>query len=72
MRWDAKTGHAFLEIPMTGNAAHPIAAADSAADLTLELLFDPEPDNRLVQNHAEDAAEPSLRQAIESTLRDWS
>ncbi|MGH8290558.1 MAG: zinc-dependent metalloprotease, partial [Steroidobacteraceae bacterium] len=52
----------------TGVTFDPIAAADSAADLTLELLFNPERDNRLVQYHAQDAAEPSLQHVIEATL----
>jgi len=52
----------------TGVTFDPIAAADSAADLTLELLFNPERDNRLVQYHAQDAAEPSLQDVIEATL----
>ena len=52
----------------TGVTFDPIAAADSAADLTLDLLFDPERDNRLVQYHAEEPAEPSLQDVIEATL----
>ena len=52
----------------TGVTFDPIAAADSAADLTLELLFNPERDNRLVQYHAEDPTEPSLQHVIEATL----
>jgi len=52
----------------TGVTFDPIAAADSAADLTLELLFNPQRDNRLVQYHAEDPAEPSLQHVIEATL----
>jgi hypothetical protein len=52
----------------TGVTFDPIAAADSAADLTLQLLFNPERDNRLVQYHAQDDAEPSLQHVIEATL----
>ncbi|HEX5462233.1 MAG TPA: zinc-dependent metalloprotease [Steroidobacteraceae bacterium] len=52
----------------TGVTFDPIAAADSAADLTLELLFNPERANRLVQYHAEDPAEPSLQDVIQATL----
>jgi hypothetical protein len=52
----------------TGVTFDPIAAADSAAGLTLELLFNSERDNRLVQYHAENAAEPSLQDVIEATL----
>ncbi len=52
----------------TGATFDPITAADSAADFTLALLFNPERDNRLVQYHAQNAAEPSLQQVIEATL----
>ena len=52
----------------TGVTFDPIAAADSAADLTLELVFNPERDNRLVEYHARDNAEPSLQDVIEATL----
>lgn len=52
----------------TGVTFDPISAADSAADLTLALLFDPERDNRLVEYHARDSAEPSLQDVIEATL----
>lgn len=52
----------------TGVTFDPIAAADSAADLSLELLFNSERDNRLVQYHAEEPAEPSLQDVIEAAL----
>jgi hypothetical protein len=52
----------------TGVTFDPIAAADSAADMTLELLFNSERANRLVQYHAEEPAEPSLQDVIESAL----
>jgi len=52
----------------TGVTFDPVAAADSAADLTLELLFNPERDNRLVQYHAQEPTEPSLQDVIEATL----
>jgi hypothetical protein len=52
----------------TGVTFDPLGAADSAADLTLTLLFNPERDNRLVQYHAENPAEPSLPSVIEATL----
>jgi hypothetical protein len=52
----------------TGVTFDPIAAADSAADMTLELLFNSERANRLVQYHAEEPAQPSLQEVIESTL----
>jgi hypothetical protein len=53
---------------LTGVTFDPIGAADSAADMTLELLFNPERANRLVQYHAEEPAEPSLQDVIEATL----
>jgi hypothetical protein len=52
----------------TGATFDPIRTADSAADLTLELLFNPERANRLVQYHAQEPAEPSLQDVIEATL----
>lgn len=52
----------------TGVTFDPISAADSAADLTLEVLFNSERANRLVQYHAEESAEPSLQDVIEATL----
>lgn len=52
----------------TGVTFDPIETADSAVDMTLELLLNPERANRLVQYHAEDPAEPSLQDVIEATL----
>ncbi|MGC2618062.1 MAG: zinc-dependent metalloprotease, partial [Acidobacteriaceae bacterium] len=52
----------------TGLTFDPVAAAQSAADLTLTLLFNPQRANRLVEYHARDAAEPSLDDVIEATL----
>jgi hypothetical protein len=52
----------------TGLTFDPIAAAQSAADLTLALVFNPERANRLVEYHARDSAEPSLAEVIQSTL----
>ena len=52
----------------TGVAFDPVDAAESAADLTLALVFNPERANRLVEYHAEDPAEPSLEDVIEATL----
>lgn len=52
----------------TGLAFDPVAAAESAADLTLALVFHPERANRLVEYHARDAAEPSLDDVINATL----
>ncbi|HTW50093.1 MAG TPA: zinc-dependent metalloprotease [Acidobacteriaceae bacterium] len=52
----------------TGVAFDPVAAAQSAADLTLALVFNPQRANRLVEYHARDRAEPSLEDVIEATL----
>jgi hypothetical protein len=52
----------------TGVTFDPVAAASSAAEMTLELLLNPERANRLVQYHSEDPAEPSLQDVIEATL----
>ena len=52
----------------TGVTFDPVDAADSAADLTLALLFNPQRANRLVEYHAIDADEPSLQSVIEATL----
>ena len=58
------------ELPVrTGLTFDPIAAAESAADLTLALLFNPQRANRLVEYHAREAAEPSLDDVIEATLK---
>jgi hypothetical protein len=52
----------------TGVTFDPIAAAQSAADLTLALLLNPQRANRLVEYHARDRSEPSLNDVIEATL----
>ncbi len=52
----------------TGVTFDPVAAAESAADLTLALVFNPERANRLVEYRAQDSAEPSLTEVIEATL----
>ncbi|HEX4038862.1 MAG TPA: zinc-dependent metalloprotease [Acidobacteriaceae bacterium] len=52
----------------TGLTFDPIATAESAADLTLALVFNPERANRLVQYHARDIAEPSLEDVISAAL----
>ncbi|HEY2462486.1 MAG TPA: zinc-dependent metalloprotease [Steroidobacteraceae bacterium] len=51
----------------TGLTFDPIAAAESAADLTLGLLFDPERAARLVEYHAR-ADTPSLAEVIDAAL----
>jgi hypothetical protein len=49
-------------------AFDPIAAAESAADLVLEVLFDPERAARLVEYHAR-ANTPSLAEVIDAALQ---
>jgi hypothetical protein len=51
----------------TGLTFDPIAAAESAADLTLGVLFDPQRAARLVEYHAR-ANTPSLAQVIDAAL----
>jgi hypothetical protein len=50
----------------------PIATAESAADLTLELLFQAERANRLMEYHARDASQPTLDDVINAALRSAS
>jgi len=52
----------------TGLAFDPVAAADSAADLTLALLFEPSRTARLIEYHAREANSPSLDELIDATL----
>ncbi len=52
----------------TGLTFDPIAAAESSADLTLALLFNPQRASRLVEYHARDAGSPSLAEVIDATL----
>ncbi len=51
----------------TGATFDPIAAVDTAADLTLEQLFDPERDNRLVHYPPHNPAVPSLPEFTAAT-----
>ncbi len=53
----------------TGLAFDPVAAATSAADLTLALLFDPQRASRLVEYHARDAGNPGLDEVLSSVLK---
>ena len=53
----------------TGVTFDPVAAAESAADLTLALVFNPERANRLVEYHARNSEEPSLDEVIDATLK---
>jgi hypothetical protein len=52
----------------TGLTFDPVAAAESSADLTLALLFNPERASRLVQYHARDPKEPTLNEVIDATM----
>ncbi|WP_047497248.1 zinc-dependent metalloprotease [Terriglobus sp. TAA 43] len=57
----------------TGLTFDPIAAAESAADLTLNVLFDPARASRLLQYHMRDTADgnkgPSLRVMMEKVSK---
>jgi hypothetical protein len=51
----------------TGLTFDPIAAAESAADLTLRVLLDPARASRLIEYHMRVPAAPSLRSVLEAT-----
>ncbi len=53
----------------TGLTFDPIAAAESAADLTLQVLLNPQRASRLVEYHSRDTANPSLEEVIDATLK---
>jgi hypothetical protein len=53
----------------TGLAFDPVAAAASAADLTLALLFDPQRASRLVEYHARDVGDPGLDEVLTDVLK---
>jgi hypothetical protein len=53
----------------TGLAFDPIAAATSAADLTLALLLNPERASRLVEYHARDTANPGLDEVLNALMK---
>jgi hypothetical protein len=53
----------------TGLTFDPAGAAESAAGLTLTLLFDPHRASRLVEYHARNAANPGLNQVIEAVFQ---
>jgi hypothetical protein len=53
----------------TGLTFDPAGAAESAADLTLTLLFDPQRASRLVEYHARNSANPGLNQVIEAVFQ---
>jgi hypothetical protein len=50
----------------TGLAFDPIAAAESAADLTLEALLDPARASRMVEYHMREPKAPALRSLLET------
>ena len=52
----------------TGLTFDPVTAAESAADLTLNVLFDPARASRLVEYHARNPANPSLVEVIDAAL----
>ncbi len=52
----------------TGLTFDPVGAAESASDLTLNLLLNPERAARLAQYHAEDATLPSLSEVIDKIV----
>jgi len=53
----------------TGLTFDPASAAESAAGLTLTLLFDAQRASRLVEYHARNAASPGLSQVIEAVFQ---
>jgi hypothetical protein len=53
----------------TGLTFDPIATAESAADLTLQVLFDPARASRLVQYHMRLPDAPSLRGVLEAVSK---
>ncbi|MFT4111522.1 zinc-dependent metalloprotease [Silvibacterium sp.] len=53
----------------TGLTFDPEGAVESAANLTLDLLFEPSRASRLVQYHDREPAQPSLDEVIEATLK---
>ena len=52
----------------TGLTFDPVAAAESSADLTFALLFDPARASRLVQYHARDPQQPGLEAVLTQTV----
>ncbi len=62
-----RTGESFPS--ETGLTFDPIATAESAADLTLEVLFDPARAARLVQYHMREPKSPSLRSVLEAVSK---
>jgi hypothetical protein len=52
----------------TGLTFDPVGAAETAADMTINLLLNSERAARLVQYHAEDTSEPSLTEVIDKLI----
>ncbi len=52
----------------TGLTFDPVGAAESAADMTVNLILNPERAARLVQYHAEDSSLPGLDETIDKML----
>jgi len=52
----------------TAPAFDPVSAAMSSADITLAALLDPRRAARLVQFHAEDAANPSFNEVVDALI----
>ena len=46
----------------------PVAAAEAAADMTLEVLFNPARAERLMEYHARDGGEPTLDEVMDGAL----
>ena len=46
----------------------PLAAAETAADMTFGLLFHPARANRLIEYHAREASQPSLESVLDKTV----
>ncbi|MCU1349401.1 MAG: Glutamyl- and glutaminyl-tRNA synthetase [Acidobacteria bacterium] len=63
-----ENGTAELFEKKTTPAFDPIVAATVAADLTIIALLDPHRDARLVEFHAEDAANPSLSEVFSAMV----
>jgi hypothetical protein len=53
----------------TGLTFDPVATAESAADLTLQVLFNPARASRLVEYHARNPQEPSLEEVEEAAFK---
>jgi hypothetical protein len=52
----------------TGLTFDPVAAAETAADMSLALLLHPQRANRLVEHHARSAAQPSLAEVLDAVI----